>query len=238
MDKETFKYNMNALIDSISADYNTVDEELRKGKYAERISSENTATALNYYQLSLAKRDPILPDPTQKDYENTAAAIQVRKDKLEADILEDIQKEFNEKDLIEKHLDAYFYDEPSKEKAREHLFHPARAAFNEKSEKTVSQVFVEQVSQKAREEKDQRLLQEFKDSVKQPEPSTKLEQDIQKEDIDFESSKKFEEKKEADFPGGNYFTEGASGYEPSIDKNISPDSPNNKNEGPDIDISD
>ncbi len=160
MDKKDFKNNLKSLRDQIEEDFKNIDKTLRNGKYRERINKENQAATLNYYQLTLQKRDPVLPDPTLQDYENTADVIQVRKDQLDSEIMKDIKKEFEDKNLIEQHIDQYFYDQLSKDKAREHIFHPAKTAFNEGSKKSVSRNFIEQVQQKVQNEKDDSILRD------------------------------------------------------------------------------
>ncbi|MEL6930804.1 MAG: hypothetical protein AAFO95_19555 [Cyanobacteria bacterium J06600_6] len=191
MDEEDFKNSLRDARDGIAADYETIDLSLRDGKYMARITKNEQATFWNYEHLRRRKVSPNFPDPTAQDYRAVQDGIKKREEKLEADIINDIEKEFEEKGLIDHHLDAYFYDGPSKERAKKHLYHPVRTAFNEKSKKPLTRIFLEQVREGlnekrkeaiSKEETEQSLIKNSKENTDKAKTSRPNSEGVSKED--------------------------------------------------------
>jgi hypothetical protein len=182
MDKDDFDFRLENLKNDIEGNYIEIDKKLRSSeKYSKRIYRENTVASQQYFGLSLRKTDSRYLQPTLEDYKNVDRAVKGIRDKLEADILADIQKEFDNKDIINFHVSRYFEDYPAAaERAKEHLFHENRAAFNEASQKSLSQIYVEQVGQKVRQEREEAVLKHSFDTAKEA-PAKDQAQEVAKE---------------------------------------------------------
>jgi hypothetical protein len=183
MDKDDdFKFNLARIREGIKANYIEKDEELRNREtYSNRITRENNAISIQYLQLNMRRTSPMYKQPTLKDYENVADSHLSMKDKLEADIKADIKRDFEERDVVNFHINLYFEDDPARAaRAKEHIDHEGRAAFNEAGRKPLYQSFIHQISEEVRKERDEKLLQQSFDSVskeqsieKEEEPSSK-----------------------------------------------------------------